>query len=146
MPADIRIIEESELGTNDFALTGESSPSRKFVHAISADVVLGRRHNLAFMGTTVATGSGHGVVIGTGMQTELGRIASLSQATHSEASPLQKEMNNLAVRLAQATVVLAIILMLIAVKADLGVHNAILFGIGIYQFVFQTRRAQRSAS
>lgn len=131
VPADARVISEDELSTNDFALTGESNPSRKFVHAISADVILGRRHNLIFMGTTVATGSGKAVVIGTGMETELGRIANLSQTTRSEASPLQKEMNNLAVRLAQATVVLAIALTLIAVKASLGLHNAILFGIGI---------------
>ena len=57
VPADIRIIEEAELSTNDFALTGESNPSRKFVHAIAGDVPLGNRHNLLFMGTTVATGT-----------------------------------------------------------------------------------------
>ena len=131
VPADLRVIDELELSTNDFALTGESNPSRKFVHAISGDVPLGNRHNLLFMGTTVATGTGHGVVIGTGMHSELGRIASLSQATHSEASPLQKEMNHLAARLAQGTVVLAAILVLIALKADLGLHAAILFGIAI---------------
>lgn len=131
VPADVRILDEAELSTNDFALTGESNPSRKFVHAISAEVPIGSRHNLLFMGTTVATGSGHGVVIGTGMQTELGRIASLSQTTHSEASPLQKEMNHLATRLAQATVVLAIFLTIIALKSNLGLHAAILFGIGI---------------
>ena len=131
MPADLRLLDESELSTNDFALTGESNPSRKFVHAISADVILGNRHNLVFTGTTVATGSGHGVIIGTGMHSELGRIASLSQTTHSEASPLQKEMNHLATRLAQGTVILAAILIAIALKADLGLHAAILFGIGI---------------
>jgi Ca2+-transporting ATPase len=131
VPADLRMLDEADLSTNDFALTGESNPSRKFVHAISADVPLGSRHNLLFMGTTVATGTGHGVVIGTGMHSELGRIASLSQATRSEASPLQKEMNNLATRLAQGTVILAIILIIIALKADLGLHAAILFGIGI---------------
>jgi Ca2+-transporting ATPase len=131
VPADLRIIDELELSTNDFALTGESNPSRKFVHAIQGDVPLGNRHNLLFMGTTVATGTGHGVVIGTGMRSELGRIASLSQATRNEASPLQKEMNNLATRLAQGTVVLTVVLILIALKADLGLHAAILFGIAI---------------
>ncbi len=130
-PADLRVLDEQELSSNDFALTGESSPSRKFVHAIEDEVPLGNRHNLVFMGTTVATGSAHGIVIATGMQTELGRIASLSQATHSEASPLQKEMNNLATRIAQGTVILAIVLAGIAFKSDLGLHAAILFGIGI---------------
>jgi P-type Ca2+ transporter type 2C len=131
VPADLRILDEAELSTNDFALTGESNPSRKFVHAISADVPLGNRHNLLFMGTTVATGSGHGVVVGTGMHSELGRIASLSQATPNEASPLQREMNHLATRLAQGTVILATILIIIALKSHLGLRNAVLFGIGI---------------
>ena len=89
-PADLRVLDEQELSSNDFALTGESNPSRKFVHAIADEVGLGNRHNLVFMGTTVATGSAHGVVIGAGMQSELGRIAALSQTTHTEASPLQK--------------------------------------------------------
>lgn len=131
VPADIRIINEIELSSNDFALTGESNPSRKFIHAISGDVPLGNRHNLLFTGTTIATGSGSGVVIGTGMNSELGRIASLSQTTHSEASPLQKEMNHLATRIALGTVVLAIFLTIITLKANLGLHSAILFGIGI---------------
>ncbi len=131
VPADVRVLDEAELSSNDFALTGESNPSRKFVHAIGADVPLGSRHNLLFMGTTVATGSGHGVVIGIGMQSELGRIAGLSQATPSEPSPLQKEMNHLATRLAQATVGLALVLVVVALKSNLGLNASLLFGIGI---------------
>src|SRR5487761_1758976 len=96
VPADLRILDEDELSTNDFALTGESNPTRKFVHAMSGDVVLASRHNLLFMGTTVATGRGYAVVIGTGMNTELGRIANLSQTTKTDTSPLQREMNHLA--------------------------------------------------
>jgi Ca2+-transporting ATPase len=131
VPADLRVLDEAELSTNDFALTGESNPSRKFVHAISGEVTIGSRHNLLFMGTTVATGSGHGVVIGTGMNSELGRIAGLSQVTRNEASPLQKEMNHLATHIAEGTVILAIILTVVALKSNLGLHYAILFGIGI---------------
>lgn len=131
VPADLRLLDEAELSTNDFALTGESNPSRKFVHAISADVILGNRHNLVFTGTTVATGSGHGIVIGTGMHSELGRIASLSQVTHAEASPLQQEMNHLATRLAQGTIILSFLLIIVALKSHQGLHAAILFGIGI---------------
>src|SRR6185436_5077405 len=84
VPADLRLIEENELSTNDFALTGESNPSRKFLHAIAGTVGIGDRHNLVYMGTTVATGNGYGVVIATGMRTELGRIAGLSQETHTD--------------------------------------------------------------
>lgn len=131
VPADLRLLDESELATNDFALTGESNPSRKFTHAISKEVPLGDRHNLLFMGTTVATGNGHGVVIGTGMRTELGRIANLSQDTPADISPLQKEMNNIATRVTQGTVILCSILLPIAIRGGLSYKEAFLFAIGI---------------
>ena len=131
VPADLRIIQEEELSTNDFALTGESNPSRKFIHAINADVPLGNRQNLAFMGTTVATGTAYGVVTGTGMHTELGRIASLSQQDRGEASPLQKEMNHIATRVTQGTVVLCLALLPVATATGLTGKEAFLFAIGI---------------
>lgn len=130
VPADLRIIEEMELSTNDFALTGESNPSRKFTHAIQDDVTVGGRQNLVFMGTTVATGEGLGVVIGTGMNTELGRIASLSQEAPRELSPLQRELNNIAGRVTIAVGALCLVLLPIAIRADLGVKGAFLFAIG----------------
>ena len=131
VPADLRIMEEDELSTNDFALTGESNPTRKFVHAIAHDVPLSSRQNLAFMGTTVATGSATGIVVGVGMHTELGRIASLAETTETEDSPLQKEMDTLAKRLTKATIVLVILLTIVSMQADLGVKAALLFAISI---------------
>lgn len=131
VPADLRLIDESELATNDFALTGESNPSRKFTHAISAEVELPNRHNLVFMGTTVAIGHGHGVVVATGMQTELGRIASLSADTTTDISPLQREMNHIAARVTQGTVLLCLALLPLAMHFGLPFKNALLFAIGI---------------
>jgi Ca2+-transporting ATPase len=131
VPADIRILSEQELSTNDFALTGESQPTRKFTHAIAGQTELGSRHNLAYMGTTVATGTGYGVVIGTGMQTELGRIAGLSQAASSGPSPLQREMGNIAKRVTQMTLALCLVLLLLAIQADLEGKEAFLFAVGI---------------
>lgn len=131
VPADLRLISEEELSTNDFALTGESNPSRKFTHAIDSTVPLGNQNNIVFMGTTVATGNAYGVVIGTGMRTELGRIANLSQETRAELSPLQKEMNNVATRVTQGTMVLCAILLPIAIQAGLPFKDAFLFAIGI---------------
>lgn len=131
VPADLRMIEESELSTNDFAMTGESNPSRKFTHALASEVPLGDRHNITFMGTTVATGHGYGIAIATGMNTELGRIANLSQDTVQDLSPLQKELNNIATRVTQGTVVLCVVLLPIAIQAGLGVKAAFLFAIGI---------------
>jgi Ca2+-transporting ATPase len=131
VPADMRVIEEHELSTNDFALTGESNPSRKFAHSINADVPLADRHNLVFMGTTVATGHALGVVTATAMHTELGRIANLSQGVAGEASPLQKEMNNVATRVTIGTMVLCVILLPIAIAAGLVIKDAFLVAIGI---------------
>lgn len=131
VPADARVLQEDELATNDFALTGESQPTRKFKHAIEGELPIGARHNMLYMGTTVALGNGYAVVVSTGMHTELGRIASLSQTTHTDTSPLQREMNNLAVRLTQGTLVLAAALTLIELRADLGVKTAVLFGVSI---------------
>ena len=131
VPADLRLIEEDELSTNDFALTGESDPSRKFTHAIEGDVLLPNKHNLVFMDTTVATGLGYGVVIGTGMKTELGRIASMSQSLKKQTSPLQKEINNIATRVTQGTILLCVILLPLATTGGLGLKEAFLFAIGI---------------
>ncbi len=131
VPCDLRIFDESELATNDFALTGESNPSRKFTHSINGTVPIGDRHNLTYMGTTVATGHGYGVVIATGMRTELGRIANLSQDHGPDLSPLQKEMNNIATKVTEGTVLLCAILLPIAIKSDMGLRDAFLFAIGI---------------
>lgn len=131
VPADLRVITEDELSTNDFALTGESNPTRKFKHALGVNVPLSSRQNLVFMGTTVATGDALGVVIGTGMHTEIGRIAGLSQETNELQSPLQREMGNIATRVTQGTVVLCTVLLPIAIHAGLGVKEALLVAIGI---------------
>ena len=131
VPADLRILREEELSTNDFALTGESNPTRKFKHAIAANVPLSSRQNLAFMGTTVATGEGYGVVVATGMHTELGRIAELSADTGKMLSPLQREMNHIATRVTQGTMVLCVILLPISIESGLAVKDAFLFAIGI---------------
>lgn len=130
VPADLRILTEKELSTNDFALTGESNPTRKFTHAIGKHIPLSGRQNLAFMGTTVATGEAYGVVIATGMHTELGRIAALSQRTSTTLSPLQRETNNIATRVTQGTVILCLVLLPFAIYAGLGYKDAFLFAIG----------------
>ena len=131
VPADMRTIKVSELSINDFALTGESNPTHKNIDAIVGDVPLGDQFNRLFMGTTVATGHGYGVVMGTGMQTELGRIANLSAETHNDESPLQKEMNNIATRATQATLAIFLLLLLVANQSDLGFRGALLFAVAV---------------
>ncbi len=131
VPADIRIIEASQLSSNDFALTGESNPTRKNADAIDAEVPLGDRHNMLFMGTTVATGKGYGIVVATGMATELGRIAGVSSQTKSDDSPLQKEMNNLATKATQATLIIFVLLVLVANGSDLSFRDTLLYAVAV---------------
>ncbi|MGJ7922145.1 cation-translocating P-type ATPase [Neobacillus sp. LXY-4] len=94
--ADARLVKSSDLQINQSALTGESNPVRKFSDAISRDdLTIFETSNLIFTGSTVSTGSGQAVVIKTGMDTEFGKIAKLTQNVIHELSPLQKELNRL---------------------------------------------------
>jgi Ca2+-transporting ATPase len=131
VPADLRVITENTLATNDFSLTGESNPVRKFIHAIPGEVELGAKNNLVFMGTTVATGNGLGVAISTGMKTEVGRIADLSQATITELSPLQKELNNLAKKVTVITLIVGVILFVVGILMKFSLQESFIFAMGI---------------
>jgi len=92
VPADARVIENFELRTNDSALTGESHPVRKVSDPVLEPIAITEAHNMVFAGTTVAAGSGKAIVATTGMNTEFGKIATLTQSVKEELSPIQKEM------------------------------------------------------
>lgn len=130
VPADIRLLETSAFSTNEFALTGESDPTRKYSHAIVSEVKLAERHNTAHAGTTVATGEATGVVIATGGRTELGRIAQLAQSAPRTVSPLQREMGSIGRTITYAAFGLALVLLVVAVWVDLPLHDAVLFAVG----------------
>ena len=108
VPADLRLLETASLRVEEAALTGESEPVDKHVGAIDVpEVALGDRRNLAFAGTQVTYGRGVGVVVGTGMGTELGRIATLLQEVGSEPTPLQRRLDRVGKQLAVAGVAVA---------------------------------------
>lgn len=130
VPVDVRLVETMAFATNDFALTGESNPTRKFTHAISGTVPTANRHNLAYMGTTVAMGEARGVVVATGMQTELGRIASLSAEAPRDLSPLQRELRHIATYVTYGVTLLSIMLLFVAIYIDLPFKEALLFAVG----------------
>jgi Ca2+-transporting ATPase len=99
IPADARIIESANLRTDEAPLTGESTPVAKETQAIDADVGLGDRRNMLFASTVATYGRGRAVVVGTGMATEVGRIAGLLEATEVEPTPLQQELDRTGKRL-----------------------------------------------
>jgi len=92
VPADLRIFESKNLKIEEAALTGESHAVDKIIHSLETDnLPIGDKKNLAFKGTFVTYGRGTGVVINTGMQTELGRIAKMLQEDET-LTPLQQRM------------------------------------------------------
>jgi len=131
IPADIRLIEAYNLRTNDFSLTGESMPQEKFTEAISADCILADRLNMVYTGTTVASGSATGVVVRTGRNTEMGKIASMTTETVTTMSPLQKELNNLARWLTAIVAVLGTALFFVGVQQGFTVINSLIYALGI---------------
>lgn len=131
IPADLRLIREDGLQTNDFSLTGESNPQNKHTHAIPNDVLLWDRSNIVFMWTTVAVWRGRGVVIQTWFQTELGKIAWLSNTISQTLSPLQREFNHTAKYLTYGTLIVWTCMFLIARWNSLSWHEALLFAVGI---------------
>ncbi len=110
VPADMRLIESNNLRVSEAALTGESVPVRKITEPVQEDAPLAERTCLLYNGTTIAEGSGQGVVFGTGMDTELGRISELAESAEKEATPLQKRLDRLGRRLAWITLAIAAVI------------------------------------
>jgi Ca2+-transporting ATPase len=90
--ADARLFNENELRVDQSTLSGESHPVRKTSDAVLENLTRAELPNLIFAGTTVSAGTGRAVVFATGMNTEFGKIAHLTQTVGEELSPLQKEM------------------------------------------------------
>ena len=99
VPADARIIESASMKIEEAALTGESVPVTKHADVLEAEangeVPLGDRKNMVYMGSTVAYGRGRAVVVGTGMETEMGKIADALTQAKDEETPLQIKMGEL---------------------------------------------------
>lgn len=109
IPADLRLVESSNLKIEEASLTGESVPVEKDSNAaFEEEVSLGDRKNMAYMSTAVTYGRGKGVVIGTGHNTEIGKIATMIQSFEDEATPLQKQLNHLGKILGLTTIIICI--------------------------------------
>lgn len=95
VPADLRVFEDASLRVNEAPLTGESVAVMKGTDALPAATILPDRRNMCYAGCVVEAGRGKGVIVATGMGTELGKIAGLVQEQHSEETPLQRQLNRL---------------------------------------------------
>ena len=131
IPADLRIIEAFNLRTNDVSLTGESMPQEKISNAIKEERSLADRDNMAYLGTNVASGTAKGVVVKTGMDTEMGKIASLTQEEEKSLSPLQSELKVIANRIAIFAVIVGFVLFGVSIYQGMGLNFALIYGLGV---------------
>jgi len=97
--ADARLVNASALRTNEAPLTGESQPVEKQAGVCPSETPLAERHNMVFLGTNIAGGSGRALAVATGMDTEVGHIATLLETARSDATPLQRRLDQVARRL-----------------------------------------------
>ncbi|MEG6584509.1 cation-translocating P-type ATPase [Dendrosporobacter sp. 1207_IL3150] len=122
IPADLRIIESHSLKVEEASLTGESLPVEKTDSPLKGNLPLADRNNMAFMGTLVTYGRARGVVVETGMLTEIGKIANMLQVGEKEITPLQKKLARFSKTLGFAC--LAVCTLVFAI----GVYNSLSIG------------------
>ncbi|WP_424685453.1 calcium-translocating P-type ATPase, PMCA-type [Enterococcus sp.] len=111
VPADLRLIDASSLKIEEAALTGESVPVEKELAVLNdGDIGIGDRINMAFSNSNVTYGRGKGIVVGTGMNTEVGKIAGMLAEADETETPLKTNLNHLGKFLTAAIIIIAIVM------------------------------------
>ena len=114
IPADLRIIEAVNLKSQEASLTGESVPVEKTIEEINdVEVSLGDRTNMLFSSSLVTYGRGKGIVVETGMTTEVGKIAEMINQTEEQITPLQQKLNKLGKTLGIAALAICVVIFII---------------------------------
>lgn len=132
IPADLRLIESSNLKIEEASLTGESVPVEKRDHINFEDEVsLGDRVNMAYMSTSITYGRGKGIVVETGHGTEIGKIATLIQSYENDVTPLQKQLNKLGKFLGLTTIVVCIAVFVMGLLQDRGILEMFMVAISL---------------
>ncbi len=133
IPADLRLVEVTDLSIQESILTGESEPVEKTNQVIDnqGEVPLGDRLNMAYMGTAAVAGRGRGLVIATGMDTEIGHIAGMLQEQKKEPTPLQKKLNQVGKNLGIIILSVIVIVVLLGYLRGIPFFDMFLTGISL---------------
>lgn len=116
IPADLRLTESIGLEINEAILTGESVPSQKDAEDIIENkVAVGDQLNMAFMGTVITAGNGHGIVVATSALTQIGKIAQTLAIPYEKPTPLQRNLNTLGKYIVAAAIVVAILIFIVGI-------------------------------
>ncbi len=107
IPADIRLFDVASLQTSEASLTGESTPISKKPDSLTNNLPIADQKNMVFSGTAITSGRGHGIVVGTGDNTEIGKIATFVSETKDEQTPIQKRLDKLGKILGWGTIVIS---------------------------------------
>jgi Ca2+-transporting ATPase len=129
--ADLRLISSSNLHCDESTLTGESVPVPKTVKPVAKETVLNDRTPMAYKGTAVTQGAAEAVVVATGMDTEIGKIARLIESVDDEASPLEKRLDRLGHRLIGLTLVLVVLTVSLGVLRQQPLADMIQTGVAL---------------
>lgn len=130
--ADIRLIETKSLYVDESALTGESVPTHKQIESIERkDMIIADQDNMLFKGTLAVKGSGIGIVVATGMQTEMGKIAHLIQTTKTIVTPLQRKLEQLGKILIAIALALTALVVIAGVLHGHDVYTMFLAGVSL---------------
>ncbi len=114
VPADLRLLEAVNLKSQEASLTGESVPAEKQIQAIQEEKVgIGDRTNMVFSSSLITYGRGTGIVVATGMNTEVGKIAGMINETADTQTPLQEKLNKLGKTLGIAAIIICIVIFVI---------------------------------
>lgn len=132
VPADARILSCRHLEINEALLTGESSPVHKISESLQdPDIPLGDRRNMAYMGTIIVSGEGTAVVVETGAQSEIGKIALLTQKTEDDPTPLQQRIGRLGKLIALFVAASAVIIVVVGIIRHHPFHEMIITAIAV---------------
>ncbi len=129
--ADGRVIENFSLQVNESSLTGESTNVDKSNATIEDEVPLGDRTNMVFSSSLVTYGRAVVVVTGTGMETEIGKIADLMNATKEKRTPLQISLDKFSSKLAAVIIAICILVFVLSVYREMGILDSLMFAVAL---------------
>ncbi|EHQ87795.1 calcium-translocating P-type ATPase, PMCA-type [Desulfosporosinus youngiae] len=133
IPCDLRLIETANLQIEESALTGESVPADKQADLVidAEDTPLGDQKNMAFKSTLATYGRGIGIAVATGMDTQIGKIATMLEESADEQTPLQKKIEELGKILGFAAIGICVLMFLVGVLQDRDLYEMFLIALSL---------------